>query len=63
MVVSRKDANPATIGALTHLMLGGLPTGREGYPLHCRVRYFDPVRPYGNEPTTRVVDIPITLAR
>jgi hypothetical protein len=23
-------------------MLGGLPTGREGYALHCRLRYFDP---------------------
>ena len=35
--------NPATTEALTQLMLGGLPTGRVGYPLHCRVRYFDPV--------------------
>jgi hypothetical protein len=33
--------NPATTEALTQLMLGGLPTGRAGYPLHCRVRYFD----------------------
>ena len=33
--------NPATTAALTQLMLGGLPTGRTGYPLHCRVRYFD----------------------
>jgi hypothetical protein len=33
---------PAVTGALTQLMLGGLPTGREGYPLHARVRYFDP---------------------
>ena len=30
--------------ALTKLMLGGLPTGRIGGLLHCRVRYFDPVR-------------------
>jgi hypothetical protein len=37
------DLNPATIDALNQLMLGGLPTGRVGYPLHCRVRYFDPV--------------------
>jgi len=36
--------NPAQIDALNQLMLGGLPTGRPGYPLHCRVRYFDPVR-------------------
>ena len=33
--------NPATTEALTELMLGGLPTGRVGYPLHCRLRYFD----------------------
>ena len=36
--------NPATIDALTQLMLGGLPTGRVGFPLHCRLRYFDPER-------------------
>ena len=36
--------NPATTERLTELMLGGLPTGREGYALHCRVRYFDPSR-------------------
>ena len=36
--------NPATTEALTELMLGGLPTGRVGYPLHCRLRYFDPER-------------------
>ena len=36
--------NPATTEVLTELMLGGLPTGRTGYPLHCRLRYFDPQR-------------------
>jgi hypothetical protein len=36
--------NPATTETLTQLMLGGLPTGRVGYPLHCRLRYFDPER-------------------
>ena len=36
--------NPATTEALTQLMLGGLPTGRVGFPLHARVRYFDPAR-------------------
>ncbi len=36
--------NPATTETLTQLMLGGLPTGREGFPLHCRLRYFDPQR-------------------
>ncbi len=36
--------NPATVENLVQLMLGGLPTGRAGYPLHCRLRYFDPLR-------------------
>ena len=37
------DMNPGTtIGALTQLMLGGLPTGRDVHVLHARVRYFDP---------------------
>lgn len=36
--------NPATTEVLTELMLGGLPTGRMGNPLHARLRYFDPVR-------------------
>jgi hypothetical protein len=34
--------NPASISGLVQLMLGGL-TPRHGCPLHCRVRYFDPV--------------------
>lgn len=34
--------NPATVGTLVQLMLGGLPTWNAGFPLHCRVRYFDP---------------------
>ena len=36
--------NPAVTENLTKLMLGGLPTGRTGGPLHCRLRYFDPDR-------------------
>ncbi len=36
--------NPALVSRLTELMLGGLPTERLGFPLHCRVRYFDPAR-------------------
>jgi hypothetical protein len=36
--------NPAVTDPLIELMLGGLPTGRVGYPLHCRLRYFDPAR-------------------
>jgi hypothetical protein len=35
--------NPATVGALIQLMLGGLPPSRQGGPLHSRLRYFDPV--------------------
>ena len=35
--------NPATTEVLTQLMMGGLPTGRAGFPLHCRLRYFDPL--------------------
>jgi hypothetical protein len=34
--------NPATIGALTQLMQGGLVPGREGGLLFARLRYFDP---------------------
>jgi hypothetical protein len=36
--------NPATIGALAQLMLGGIPTGRDVATLHACVRYFDPAR-------------------
>ena len=36
--------NPVVTETLIRLMLGGLPTGRIGFPLHCRVRYFDPAR-------------------
>src|SRR4029078_3278130 len=35
---------PAITDNLIRLMLGGLPTGRQGSPLHCRLRYFDPAR-------------------
>ena len=35
--------NPATIGSLVELMLGGLAP-KHGCPLHCRLRYFDPVQ-------------------
>ena len=35
---------PATTDALVHLMLGGLPTGRDVHVLHARLRYFDPAR-------------------
>ncbi len=38
------DYNPATIGALTQLMQGGLVPGREGGLLQARLRYFDPER-------------------
>ena len=36
--------NPGMVDALIQLMLGGLPTGHLGHPLHCRLRYFDPAR-------------------
>ena len=36
--------NPATTDTLIQLMLGGIPTGRVGGALHCRLRYFDPTR-------------------
>lgn len=35
--------NPATVGALFQLMLGG-PPPRRAQAVHCRVRYFDPER-------------------
>ncbi len=35
--------NPATVQTLVQLMLGGLYPGNTCGPLHCRVRYFDPV--------------------
>jgi hypothetical protein len=36
--------NPATVGVLVHLMLGGLPPKHQGEVLQARVRYFDPIR-------------------
>ena len=36
--------NPATIAALTQLMLGGLPPPADGSLLSARLRYFDPQR-------------------
>jgi len=35
--------NPATVGTLRQLMMGGLDPGRGAAPLHCRLRYFDPI--------------------
>lgn len=35
--------NPASVFALLELMNGGVDPGRWTMPLHCRVRYFDPV--------------------
>jgi hypothetical protein len=34
--------NPATVGTLVNLMLGGLAPKHQGEVLHCRLRYFDP---------------------
>ncbi len=36
--------NPCTVKNLIHLMLGGMHPRHEGAPLHCRLRYFDPLR-------------------
>ena len=36
--------NPATVGTLLGLMLGGIHPGHSGQVLQCRLRYFDPVR-------------------
>jgi hypothetical protein len=36
--------NPASVGSLTELMLGGLPPDRRASPLFTRLRYFDPDR-------------------
>jgi hypothetical protein len=36
--------NPASVGSLIRLMLGGLPPGNSGSVLHCRLRYFDAVK-------------------
>ncbi|MFO0428667.1 MAG: hypothetical protein ACK526_19015 [Planctomyces sp.] len=38
------EFNPATVGALRELMMAGVDPGRGGGPLHCRVRWFDPVQ-------------------
>jgi hypothetical protein len=35
--------NPATVQTLNQLMMAGLDPGRGAAPLHCRLRYFDPV--------------------
>ncbi len=35
------DKNPATVRALSELMMAGLDPGRGGGPLHARLRYFD----------------------
>lgn len=36
--------NPCTVRSLIPLMLGGIHPGHRGAPLHCRLRYFDPVQ-------------------
>jgi len=37
------EFNPATVTSLIELTLGGIYPGHRSGPLHCRVRYFDPV--------------------
>lgn len=36
--------NPASVASLVRLACGGLPTNKQGLVLHCRLRYFDPVK-------------------
>ncbi len=36
--------NPASVRSLIPLMLGGIHPGHKGSIIHCRVRYFDPIR-------------------
>jgi hypothetical protein len=50
--------NPAIVGTLVRLMLGGLPPKHQGEILHTRVRYFDPVhrRPGLPEDVAAMVD-------
>src|SRR5258708_31410914 len=36
--------NPATVETLVELMLGGMHPGHQGSVLHCRLRYFDPLK-------------------
>jgi hypothetical protein len=36
------EFNPATVGTLVQLAMGGILPGRTGSILHCRVRHFDP---------------------
>jgi len=35
--------NPCSVNSLISLMLGGIHPGHRGAPLHCRLRYFDPI--------------------
>jgi hypothetical protein len=59
--------NPATVGALIQLMLGGMPTGRDVHVLHAQVRYFDPARRRAGLPehvgalVERIADDAVTL--
>jgi hypothetical protein len=36
--------NPASVSSLIQLMLGGIHPGHKGSILHCRLRYFDPLK-------------------
>jgi hypothetical protein len=38
------EYNPATVSSLRQLMMAGLDPGRGGALLHCRLRYFDPIK-------------------
>lgn len=59
--------NPAVTETLTKLMLGGIPTGRVGGPLHCRLRYFNPEKRRAGIPddvaalVSRLTDTEVTV--
>jgi len=36
--------NPCSVNSLISQMLGGIHPGHRGAPLHCRLRYFDPIK-------------------
>ncbi len=36
--------NPCSVNSLVSQMLGGIHPGHRGAPLHCRLRYFDPIK-------------------
>ena len=46
-----KRYNPACVDSLVEVSMGGLPPGKRGQLLHCRLRYFDPQQRRAGLPT------------